>query len=107
MVGENNGVQAQLAERDRRIAEFEAQIAEAARIAEAAEALRDEIAELEAQDESERVDFKLQLVGVRNAKAACALLDDHNGDEADFADELANAERLVSLGHGFDMPARI
>ncbi len=69
-----------MAERDKRIAELEAQVAGAAKTAEAAEALRGEIAELKAQGESERVDFKLQLAGVRNVKAARALLDDHAGD---------------------------
>ena len=38
------------------------------------------IAELKVQGESERVDFKPQLAGVRNVKAARALLDDHAGD---------------------------
>ena len=72
--------EAQLAERDKRIEELEAQIADAAKTAEAAEALRGEIAELKAQGESERTDFKLQLAGVRNVKAARALLDEHKGD---------------------------
>ena len=71
---------AQLAERDKRIAEPEAQVADAAKTAEAAEALKRDIAELKAQGESERIDFKLQLAGVRNVKAARALLDDHAGD---------------------------
>jgi hypothetical protein len=39
-----------------------------------------EIAELKAQGESERIDFKLQLAGARNVKAARALLDEHKGD---------------------------
>ena len=71
---------AQLAERDKRIAELEAQGADAAKTAEAAEALKREIAELKAQGESDRIDFKLQLAGVRNIKAARAVLDDHGGD---------------------------
>ena len=72
--------EAQLAQRDSRIAELEAQVADAAKTAEAAEALRGEIAELKAQGEAERIDFKLQLAGVRNVKAAKALLDEHKGD---------------------------
>ena len=72
--------EAQLAERDKRISELEAQIADAAKTAEATEALKNEIAELKAQGESERIDFKLQLAGVRNVKAARALLDEHKGD---------------------------
>ena len=33
-----------------------------------------------AQGESDRIDFKLQLAGVRNVKAARAVLADHGGD---------------------------
>ena len=72
--------QAAIAERDEKIAALEAQVAEAAKSAEAAETLRSEIAELKAQGESDRIDFKLQLAGVRNIKAARAVLDDHDGD---------------------------
>jgi len=77
---ESEAYEAQLAERDKRIGELEAQIAEAAKTAEAAEALRGQIAELKAQGESERTDFKLQLAGARNVKASRALLDEHEGD---------------------------
>lgn len=59
----------QIAERDEKIASLEAQVAEAAKNAETAEQLRGEIAELKAQGESDRIDFKLQLAGVRNVKA--------------------------------------
>ena len=72
--------EAQLAERDKRISELEAQVADAAKTAEATEALKGEIAELKVQGESERIDFKLQLAGARNVKAARALLDEHKGD---------------------------
>ncbi len=72
--------EAQLAERDSRIAELEAQIAEASKNAETADGLRAEIAALKAQGESDRIEFKLQLVGCRNVKAAKAVLDDHGGD---------------------------
>jgi len=41
---------------------------------------RGEIAELKAQAESDRIDFRLQLAGVRNVKAAHAVLDDRGGD---------------------------
>ena len=54
-----------VAERDEKIAALEAQVAEAAKNAETAEQLRGEIAELKAQGESDRIDFKLQLAGVR------------------------------------------
>ena len=77
-----------VAERDGRIAELEAQVAEAAKSAEAADALRGEIAELRAQGESDRIDFKLQLAGVRNVKAARAVLADHGGN----VDALKEAE---------------
>lgn len=78
----------QIAERDARIAELEGQVAEAAKNAETAEQLRGEIAELKAQGESDRIDFKLQLAGVRNVKAARALLSDHGND----VDKLKEAE---------------
>ena len=41
-------------------------MAEAAKNAETAERLRGEIAELKVQGESDRIDFKLQLAGVRS-----------------------------------------
>ena len=78
----------QIAERDDKIASLEAQVAEAAKNAETAEQLRGEIAELKAQGESDRIDFKLQLAGVRNVKAARALLGDHDND----VDKLKEAE---------------
>lgn len=74
--------QSAIKERDSRIAELEAQVAEAAKSAEAAEALRGEIAELKAQGEDQRVEFELRLAGVRNVKAAKAILSDHGGDVA-------------------------
>lgn len=77
-----------VAERDEKIATLEAQVAEAAKNAETAEQLRSEIAELKAQGESDRIDFKLQLAGVRNVKAARAVLGDHGGD----VDALKEAE---------------
>ena len=77
-----------IAERDEKIASLEAQVAEAAKNAETAEQLRGEIAELKAQGESDRIDFKLQLAGVRNVKAARALLADHDND----VDKLKEAE---------------
>ena len=78
----------QIAERDEKIASLEAQVAEAAKNAETAEQLRGKIAELKAQGESDRIDFKLQLAGVRNVKAARAILSDHGND----VDKLKEAE---------------
>ena len=72
--------EAQLAERDSRIAELEEQIVEAAKSAEAADGLRAEIAALKQQGEDERVEFNLMLAGCRNVKAARAVLEDHGGD---------------------------
>lgn len=82
-----------VAERDEKIAALEAQVAEAAKNAETAEQLRCEIAELKAQGESDRIDFKLQLAGVRNVKAARAILADHGGAVTNGMDE-----RQVSTG---------
>ena len=69
-----------LKERDARIAEFEGEIAEAAKTAEGAEALRKEMDELRRRGDEERVGFELQLAGARNVKAARALLADHDND---------------------------
>lgn len=77
-----------VAERDEKIAALEAQVAEAAKNAETAEQLRGEIAGLKAQGESDRIDFRLQLAGVRNVKAARAILTDHGGN----VDALKEAE---------------
>lgn len=86
--GDATDYEKQIAERDEKIASLEAQVAEAAKNAETAEQLRGEIAELKAQGESDRIDFKLQLAGVRNVKAARALLADHDND----VDKLKEAE---------------
>ena len=63
-------------------------MAEAAKNAETAERLRGEIAELKVQGESDRIDFKLQLAGCHNVKAARAILSDHDND----IDKLKEAE---------------
>lgn len=72
--------ESQIAERDERIAALEAQVADAAKSEQAAEALRKEIADLKAQGESDRIDFALRLAGARNVKAARAMLGDYEGD---------------------------
>lgn len=87
-----------VAERDEKIAALEVQVAEAAKNAETAEQLRGEIAELKAQGESDRIDFKLQLAGVRDVKAARAVLADHGDD----VDTLKEAEPWLFA----DAPAR-
>ena len=55
-------------------------MAEAARSAEAADALNGEIAKLRRQLEDERTDFSLRAAGARSVKAARALLAEHDGD---------------------------
>lgn len=72
--------EAALKERDERIAALEGEIAEAAKTAESAEKLRAEMDELRKQGEEQRVGFELQMAGVRNVKAARALLADYEGD---------------------------
>ena len=98
VTGNNTGTdwEKQIADRDARIAELEGQVAEAAKNAETAESLRGENAELKAQGESDRIDFKLQLAGVRNVKAARALLGDHDND----VDKLKEAEPWLFEGTG-------
>lgn len=86
--GSETDYEKQITERDEKIASLEAQVAEAAKNAETAEQLRSEIAELKAQGESDRIDFRLKLAGVRNVKAARALLSDHGND----VDKLKEAE---------------
>ena len=65
----------QVAARDEKIAALEVRAAEVAKNLKVAEALRGEIAELKAQGESDRIDFKLQLAGVRSMRytfSSCA-----------------------------------
>ena len=90
-----NDYEKQIADRDAKIASLEAQIAEAAKTSEAAESLRTQIAELKAQGESDRIDFKLQLAGCRNVKAARAILADHDND----VDKLKAAEPWLFAKH--------
>lgn len=85
----------QIAERDEKIASLEAQIADAAKSAEQAEKLSDEIAELKKASIEERVDFALQLAGCRNVKAARAVLSDYDGD----VDKLKEAEPWLFAKH--------
>lgn len=79
-VGAATDYEALLAERDAKIAELEGVIAEAARPAEAAEALRAEMDELRRQGDEQRVEFELTMAGARSVRAARALLDEHGGD---------------------------
>lgn len=78
--GTGTDYEAPLVERDAKIAELEGAIAEAAKSAEAAEALRAEMDELRRQGEEQRVEFELTMAGARNVRAARVLLDEHGGD---------------------------
>ena len=93
--------EAALKERDARIAELEGEIAEAAKTAEGAEALRKEMDELRRRGDEERVGFELQLAGARNVKAARALLPDHDND----IEKLKIAEPWL-FGTGASTPAQ-
>ena len=77
-----DGYKAAIAERDEKIRELEAKVAQAARTSEATKALNREISELKKSAAAEREEFELRLAGVRNVKAARALLGDHKGDVA-------------------------
>ena len=100
------GCKAALAERDKRIAELEAQVADAAKSAETAESLTKQIEELKASNEAERIGFELRLAGVRSVTAAKALLGEHGGDVAKlkaaepwlFADSAGGATGLEPAG---------
>lgn len=69
-----------LAQYEKRIAELESQVAEAARSKEAEARLTAEIEALKKDQASQQLDFSLERAGVRNVKAARALLDDYEGD---------------------------
>lgn len=92
--------EAALRERDERIAALEGEIAEAARTAEAAEALRAEMDELRRAGDEQRIGFELQIAGARNVKAARALLSDYDND----IDRLKAAEPWL-FGAGAAVPA--
>ena len=73
---------AALADRDKKIAELEAQIADAAKTVESANALAKQIEELKAATDAERVGYELKLAGCRSVRAGRVLLADHEGDMA-------------------------
>lgn len=93
--------EAALKERDERIAALEGEIAEAAKTAESAEALRKEMDELRRRGDEERVGFELQIAGARNVKAARALLPDYDDD----IEKLKAAEPWL-FGAGAAAPAQ-
>lgn len=93
--------EATLKERDERIAALEGEIAEAAKTAEGAEALRKEMDELRRRGDEERVGFELQIAGAKNVKAARALLADYDDD----IEKLKAAEPWL-FGTGSPAPAQ-
>ncbi|MDO4848143.1 MAG: hypothetical protein Q4B45_00005 [Coriobacteriia bacterium] len=84
--GEGAGADAEyraaLADRDKKIAELEGQIAEAAKSVESANALAKEIEEMRAATDAERIGYELKLAGCRSVRAGRVLLADHKGDMA-------------------------
>ena len=73
---------AALVDRDKKIAELEAQIADAAKTVESANALAKQIEELKEATDAERVGYELKLAGCRSVRAGRVLLVDHKGDMA-------------------------
>lgn len=69
-----------LADQAKQIADLQAQVTEAAKTAETAEALTKQIEDMKAEAEAERIDFKLTLAGCRSVRAGKALLEEHDGD---------------------------
>lgn len=63
--------------------ELEGQVTEAAKTAEAVDALHGGIEQLRVQAADERVKYELRLVGVCNVKATKAFLDDRDSDVAE------------------------
>ena len=85
--GEDGGAgdaeyRAALADRDKKIAELEAQIADAAKTVESANALAKQIEELKEATGNERIGYELKLAGCRSVRAGRVLLADHKGNMA-------------------------
>lgn len=72
--------QRDIQERDDRIAELEAQVAEAAKTEEGRKEMQEKIEELKQTISDDRVNFELEKAGCLNTKAARAILDDYEGD---------------------------
>lgn len=71
-----------LAAKDKRIAELQAQIDEAAKTKQGRDDLQKKLDDMKAELDGEKVAHKLEVAGCRNVKAARALLDDYDGDVA-------------------------
>lgn len=76
-----------LAAKDKRIAELQAQIDEAAKTKEGRDDLQKKLDEVKAEFEDEKVAHKLEVAGCVNVKAARALLDDYDGDVSKLKEE--------------------
>lgn len=76
-----------LAAKDKRIAELQAQIDEAAKTKEGRDDLQKKLDDMKAELDDEKVAHKLELAGCVNVKAAKALLDDYDGDVAKLKEE--------------------
>ena len=87
---------AQLKAKDAEIEALQAKVAEAAKTAEATEALGKEIADLKAHLADERTEFALRSAGARSVTAAKGLLAEHDGD----VEALAKAEPWLFEGVG-------
>ncbi len=73
---------AALADRDKKIADLEAQIAEAAKTVDSANALAKQIKEFKEATDNERIGYELKLAGCRSVHAGRVLLADHKGNMA-------------------------
>ena len=71
-----------LAAKDKRIAELQAQIDEAAKTKQGRDDLQKKLDDMKAELDGEKVAHRLEVAGCRNVKAARALLDDYDGDVA-------------------------
>ena len=69
-----------LAAKDKRIAELQAQLDEAAKTKEGRDDLQKKLDDMKAELDGEKVAHKLEVAGCVNVKAARALLDDYDGD---------------------------
>ena len=76
-----------LAAKDKRIAELQAQIDEAAKTKEGRDNLQKKLDDMKAELDGEKVAHKLEVAGCVNVKAAKALLDDYDGDVAKLKEE--------------------
>lgn len=70
----------EMAAKDKRIAELEEKVSEAAKTEASRKELQDQIDRLKAEAAADKVAYRLELAGCLNVKAARAVLEDHDGD---------------------------